>query len=492
MSLGGILILVLLVVSLAIFIYLIVLTARSWNVLHTVMLCILFIECWTFAFLTANVLDRRLAELKDFHETSQKLTKVRADVQKLMYGGDNIAEEQDALIPLSGEVRRLTADRGRVWRNATKINIENQQVRVDLAAKTPEVNADGLTADAPAAAGAGVQDSIPQDMVVYAFAQGLDDPAAAAAPADPNADPTASAATKVSALLPKAYLGEFKVVESTPGQVLLRAITTLEPAQIQAINNESTWTLYEMLPQDSHETFAATGSQASENEMFGRMDEQQLNAAFAEVPEENDRRKKLIASYLHDGQPAVETDPPRDVWLQVEVAKPFELDVDSDEQNNATVGGYFDASGRTVDIRIKRGEEKKVTLAEGQRLLLPQDRANEMIGRGEVKLIQRIYVRPLNAYEKGYGHLKVRRDEVLRLIDVTKRELAVLEEANQLGLTMTSNRQVEREKLEADKQMYEKELAIINVELKAITDKYQSDRAELIKYYRLLEADHNR
>ncbi len=48
MSLGGILILVLLVVSLFVFIYLIVITSKSWGILQTILLCFLFIECWVF------------------------------------------------------------------------------------------------------------------------------------------------------------------------------------------------------------------------------------------------------------------------------------------------------------------------------------------------------------------------------------------------------------------------------------------------------------
>jgi hypothetical protein len=291
--------------------------------------------------------------------------------------------------------------------------------------------------------------------------------------------------------LPQYYLGEFRVVESNAGQVLLRPTTPPEPNQIKAINEESTWSLYEMLPQDSHATFAAEESQPSEEAIFGRMDKDQLETLFADIPDTDGRREKIVSEYLRDGQPAQENDLPRNVWYQVEVIKPFDLDVDSDEQANATVGGYFDASGRTVDIRIKRGEEKRVTLPEGTQFVLPQERANESIERGEVKLIQRVYVRPLNAYELGFGHLRLRRDEVARRIDVTERESAILQEANQLGIAMTSARQVEAQKLTADRDQYRHEATVLGNEVKVVADKLEQTVSELKQLWNSIHAKHD-
>lgn len=471
----GIVVLVVIVISLFVFIYLIVKTARSWGILHTLLLSVLFIECWTFMYYTANVLDRRLTSLREYTKTRDDLAKTRRDNQLKIWGGDNVGEQQEALVPLAGEVRRLTADRGRVWRGASKMNIEGDQIRLELAAAAPPVPAvedlTGAEPAAPAAAPVGNEiPTIPLDMVVYGFSQTQDEK---------------------NRPIPQYYLGEFRVVESEAGQVLLRPTTPPEPNQIKAINEEPTWSLYEMLPQDSHDTFAADESQPSEDAVFGRMDQNMLETLFAEVPEADGRREKLINEYLRDGQPALESDLPRHVWYRVEVVKPFELDVDSDEQANATVGGYFDASGRTVDVRIKRGEEKRVTLPEGTQFLLPQERANESIERGEVKLIQRIYVRPLNAYETGFGHLRLRRDELVRLIGVTQRETTILEEANQLGIAMTSARQVEAQKLTADRDQYRREAAIIENEVKLIADKLAETMNELKRLWESVHAKHD-
>ncbi len=60
MSLGGILVLVLLIVSLFIFIYMMVITAKSWGALHTTMLFFIFFESWIFLLFAGRALDKRV------------------------------------------------------------------------------------------------------------------------------------------------------------------------------------------------------------------------------------------------------------------------------------------------------------------------------------------------------------------------------------------------------------------------------------------------
>lgn len=476
MSLGGILILVLLVISLAIFIYLVVITAQSWGVLHTIMLSFLFIECWTFLLLSGQVLNYRLTDLKEFTETRKELQKLVKENYEKTWGGDNAGADQQSLVALNGAVRRLTADRGRLWRGATKIGIENgQAIRLTLAA--PVVaglgeDLTGLPPAAPAAPAAGGQlSTIPLEMVVYAFSQTRDE----------KNNP-----------IPQYYLGEFKVVESNPGQVLLRPTLALEPNQVQAVDREVIWSLYELLPQDSHEAFLAEGATPSDDAAFGRADEQLLNSLLTDIPEEDGRRAKIISDYMRNGTPAQENDPPRNVWVKIEAVKPIVLDVDSEEKANATVGGYFDPSGRTVDERIKRGTEKNVTLPEGKQILLPLEKGNEYVANGSAKLIQRIFVRSLNAYEKGFGNHRIRLDDLSKQIDIADRELKVLDEANRIGTEMKKWREeVEKVKLAADLEQFSREKTVITNELSAMNSKLEKTRQYVIQLYQSLHATHD-
>ncbi|MCC6510095.1 MAG: hypothetical protein IT423_13395 [Pirellulaceae bacterium] len=468
MSLGGILILVLLVISLFVFIYLIVITARSWGVLHTVLLCFLFIECWTFLFFSARALDKRLAMLKDYSTTAKNVAQLKKEVQQLTWGGDNISEDQEAYVPLSGTVRRLAADRGRVWRNVTKLNVEGESIRLELTPPVAAAGGEDLGGAAPAAAAPGEMATIPMNMVVYAFSQ---------------------TANEQNQSVPKIYLGAYKVVESSPGNALVTPITPLEPQQRTARDQEGTWALYELVPQDSHVAFLAAGAKPDENKAFGDMDEPALQALLAGVPEA--RRPAVLASYMRDGQAAQETDDPNSVWVLAEVVKPFKQQVD-DAAGNAKTGTYFDSQGRSIDMRLMSGaEDKSVTLPEGKQLLLPQKEAATHIQGGFLKLIRRVYIRPLNSYEKGMAYLRIRRAEVQRLVDVVARESQQLQQANDLGQATKQSYIALQQKLAADRDQYQKEVEVVGNELNAVTTNYQTMRKQMLQYWQAIHAAHD-
>ncbi len=474
MSLGGILILVLLVVSLFVFIYLLVVTARSWGVLQSILLSFLFIECWVFLFFTARVADRRIAQLKDYYTTREQVEKLAKDVQRLTVGGDNLGEEQEALIPLSGNVRRLTADRGRVWRNVARLNVEGEQIRVELAPAAPPAQGEDLTAPpaaAPAAPAANEQITVPVNMVVYAFSQ------------VPN---------EANQPMPKDYIGEFKVVEAAGAQVLLKPLSTLEPRQAKARDEETTWSLYELLPQDNHESFVTAGAASSDEAYFGAPDEQTLNKLLAEIPDTDNRRQRVIATYMHDGQQAQVNDSQDSVWSLVEVVKPYKVDVDKSNPENATTGGYFDADGRALDMRLMRGEEKEVTLPEGKQLLVPQSKeTSDLIANGTLKLIRPVFVRPLNAYQQSMDQLKIRRNELARLVEVAARETKLLQDANDQAQATKQAYVEKQQKFVADRTKYQQELAVLANEIQSVTNKFEVTRNQMIKFYQTLHSMHD-
>ncbi len=239
-------------------------------------------------------------------------------------------------------------------------------------------------------------------MIVYAFTQGAPNVAAAPAPAPaateaaspadasatdpastdpastdpaqtpaepaPTADAPAGDANGIT--VPLVYLGEFLVTESTPGSVVIEPVTPLEPNQVQALNDESTLSLYETLPQDSHDAFLTKGSTPSDQSVFGVVDEAKLNSLFANVPP--GRREALIKNYMRDGGATTDNDSKLNVYQLVEVVNPIKKDVDGGKANLAEQG-YFDPAGRTIDSRLMLGgDQKEVTLAPGKQLLLPQ------------------------------------------------------------------------------------------------------------------------
>ena len=477
MGLGGILILLLLLVSLIVFVYVLVLTARSWGVLHSILLSILFIECWVFLFFSANVQSTRVRYTREAWQNKKQAEEAMAKTAVLRYGTTVDPDSLDAVVPVKGKLRRLTADRGRAWRQLTLVQSNNGEYELAFTGAAPAADPLGDDGGAAAAPPTVISDSLPANLIVYAFAERQD------AEGRP---------------MPVFYLGEFTVTKSAGGQVTLKPTLPLHPTQLAKIKSgeAASWTLYELLPIDSHLAFRAPGSKPSNEEAFGRMDEEALKALFADMPE-GEAKTRVLNDYLRDGKRASDDDEPATIWVQVNVLKPVTIDVDSDEVRNAENGGYFDTIGRAVDSRLKRPASDKGTVRltpemNSKPIILKEEAAREFIDRGDMELVQRIYVRPLNDYEEAFNENFIFADELAERISLFEKESKAIEEANQLGVEMLAFRQVENQKLASDLANYAKEVAVLN-EVVAASSKALADlKSELSQRYRKIQSTHDR
>ena len=474
MTLGGIVILLLLVVSLIIFIYLIVISARGWGVLHTVMLCFLFIECWVFMVFTAGVLHRRVGWLEQAFKLETKTVKAEADTERLIWGGENIApDEPDSVVLARGELRRLTADRGRVWRRLELVSSDAGTYKLEMKTAAP---AQDLAADpaAPAAAAAPADAalSLPANLVVHCFAEETNEQNQA---------------------LPNYYLGEFKVTTSQAGQVTLSPTLPLEPAQIEMIKSggATTWALYELLPLDSHTAFAAPGSKPGTDEeaIYGRMDKEALSTLLQRIPD--GRRDVVLEDYLRDGSKAKPdgSDPIASRWVDVKLLKDYSIDVDGVDAI-ATELGFFDSQGRSVDSRLKRKEEGdlKLTAEINKRILLKSEAADKLIASGTAQLKFPYFVRPLIDYQEAFNSSYVRRHEVNERIALYQREAVELTKANSAGQEMISFRQIENQQLTSDLGNFTKEVEVLKKEVVLVEEELAARKAKIAEMYRQIQA----
>lgn len=474
MGLGGILILLLLLVSLIVFIYLIVMTARGWGVLHTILLCTLFIECWVFLVLAAGVQDSRVRYTKAAAQAQQDSERALAETVRLLYGEFELAQDGgEAVVPVRGMVRRLAAARGRVWRQLMLLQNENDEYLLEFTALQAPADANALADDDAAPAAAPLSSaSLPADLVVYAFAEEIGE----------SGHPR-----------PEYYLGEFKVQQSQAGQVTLVPTLPLQSFQAEYIasGEAASWMLYELMPVDSHHAFAVEGSEPSAEALFGRMDREALEDLFADVPTEGDLRTKVIESYVRDGTRASNDDESATVWVQVNMLQGHSVDVDSQEVANATVGGYFDSIGRSVDSRLKRDGSPSVELTpemNTELIVLKQEVAQELIAAGKAELVQRIYVRPLNDYEEAFNRNIIRSQELAEQITLVQRESAAVSSANQLGTEMLTFRQVENEKLTFDLENVQQEVAVLTDSVAAATKDLADLKRRMSGMYRTIQA----
>ncbi len=515
MSIGGILFLVVAILSLFFFIYLIVLTARGWGVAQTMLLCILFIECWCFLFFTAGVMRKRVGPLKEFAASDAEAVKLEDELKKLLWGS-GAAEEVDSVTMAKSELHKATVDRGRDWRNVKLLDQQANEYRLQLveprksepAVEPPPTDA---TAPAPAAAATGgaapaaatpattppagpvpaaqpaattpaapagaappprqglVLESFPQNMVVYAFAEEAD---------------------SSGRQIPVFYLGAFKVKEYQNLQLVVEPVSALEASQTAYIKDgkAATWTLYELLPLDGHEAYAAPGSKPTGEMQFGRMDKETIEKLFANIPDPDGRRAKIIEQYLRDGQRANSDDPDSHKWTEVSLKKPYSVDVDSPDVANATIGGYFDVTGRSIDLRIKRGAEAK--LAEKSNLLLNAAAAKDLIDRQIADLVQLVYVRPLISYEQSLGQLGIRRTDLTSTIALFERDSAILTESNNIDMRMINSMQIEKQLIETDLAQHEIELAAVKNAVRTAVNQLAQTKSRMSRLYQQIHAQH--
>jgi hypothetical protein len=254
------------------------------------------------------------------------------------------------------------------------------------------------------------------------------------------------------------------------------------------------------MPLDSHNAFAAEGSQADDNAIFGRMDLNEIatllaidpSLANAEPTSLNPKqaiKARVLQSYLNDGARPPEGTPPEQVYVRVEFLKDYTIEVDAQEQRNATEGGFYDLSGRSVDARLKRGEDNaKVSFKQGDQIVFDSTTANELGKQDLVRAVAPVFVRPLNDYE--YAFREVRRQITSALQDAVliQRELAEMQKSQTVADNQVRLGQDERAKLDKDVAQYRKELDVINAEANRLQESLQAEKAEISSTFKQIQS----
>jgi hypothetical protein len=344
--------------------------------------------------------------------------------------------------------------------------------------------AGGQPPAAPAAADAG---PISDKLVVYAFAEFQ---------------------SEDGRILPGAFLGEFLVDSVQGNSIKLRPTDPLSPSQMSTISSgaAATWALFELMPLDSHEAYATRGSEKSQEQLFGRMDEAELAKLFQIDPalmqnaegvfpngtetDPNIRRAALLRSYLLDGTRTADPLPPEFEWILVEFTKEYKEEVDSKDKGIATEGGFYDFEGRTVDARIKRSDESTVTFRPGDRQVFWKVPAEDLIAKDVAKLIERYYVRPLNDYQFAFREIRERAVTARQGIDLYTRENAIIDATNKQGQEQIAFRQNERQLLDKDFAQFTKEKDVITAEVARLEKELEDVNSKIKETFKMIQEQH--
>ncbi len=363
--------------ALLFFIFLTYMSVKTWRWMHVTATFFVFAASIAFCVYAAMTLKTRAAWIKMHDNLAAQLEKTELELVKVSRGDLNDVEDKEpSVLSVREELARLVIDRGRVWRGCIPA-IDPRTRAITVRTSPPDDPAN------PAPAGAKKKNNIQAKTVLHVFREAQENPD--------------------SPMVPAGYLGEFKVTAATDETV------TLEPTMPNfAVNGPGPWSLYEVCPVDGHEWISGTDEQ--------RRKPLADAAGLATVQLD----AKIAESYLRDGQPAKDTDPPENVWYEVKFDQEYEVPVDAPIVSSLDAEPY-NTEGQAVLARLRRGrgnpeESGKVVFGpkEGQiaTAVLDQQTAQGLIDRGVAKLEKRIYRRHLTDYERKFHSINERMTEI--------------------------------------------------------------------------------
>jgi hypothetical protein len=206
--------------------------------------CLVFLSL-VFFVLGARVLKTQIEYRSRYNQLEKTLAALQKQNEVLQRGA---GPDNPGVLQLRGQLDHVTAGRGNVWYNVApgEINPQSGVVNVTVGGETPK--------------------PLVADRSVYAFG-------------DREAG--------------HGYLGEFRVTAANDGQGTLTPVAQFTTQELQRLQNSpGPWTLYDVMPADSHEAFA-------------ELSDEQLDEL---LPAET------VAEYRKDGKPADPNDPPDRVF----------------------------------------------------------------------------------------------------------------------------------------------------------------------------------
>ena len=487
MEISGMLIWALVLVSLVVFIVLLVKAFKSWGAAHTVLLSILFIECWTFLFFAGGVAHYRITLTKNHDKIREKVEGLLKTVDLEMYGDRADPKlNLEKFVPLTNELNRMTLERGRVWRGATlqrttpanganpATAVFQLQPRVSNASsETPTgvAVADAVVANAP------VDSGLAANSVIYLFGE--------------RVDPLGS--------IPEVYLGEFVVNEIKDLEIKVQPTTPLTKNQETILTGSASWAIYELMPLDSHTAFAAAGSSPEETAKFGRMDKDEIARALGLDPALADQepgsftsiaeaiKATVLQDYLNDGARAPEQTPLESLSYEVKFLKDYPtvpVEVDAKGGRSPLEGGYHDTEGSMIDDRLKRAEDAGVVFKADDIYVFDAPTANRLQEQGVVERQAAVFVRPLNDYAFAF---REHRRMIIRAkldIDLITRENNEAVRTTKVTLEQELKGEEEGVKLKLDKAQYETEFGVVSSVASDLAEEIKHTKAELSQIYR--------
>ena len=473
-----------------------VFAAKTWHWADVVAVALIIPLAMTFFVLSVITLGTHHKWRSLYQKKKAEVAEVQRDIELLRDGytvsaTGELQAEENALPSLRAKLGRKLYDRGRVWRNCFPGDFDGNSITVITAqwgdepctgATLSGATDDGIPATAEGEEGEAAQPRQPtqgrphriadegKETLLYAFVEtplaALDPPIREAIFVGSEAD--FSGRERICSV-PTMYLGEFKVTSVAPDSITMTPTIPLTDEQTAVLEApQSTWSLVEMMPVDSHE-------------VFEELNEDQLRVLFPEP---------LVNEYIRDGKEADrERDLPERITVRVTFKKPYDqINVDAPDEQSSLPPEDFDGLGQAISEWLRQGGEGdnsgRIQFEVGDKADFDIVSAEQLIAQDICDEDARIYTRQLWDYEYLFHELYRRQTIVEDTTSVTRQDLQRLEEAIAKTRQSIVYRTEEVSKLNDDKGHIEYERDQIANYHHALESRYQETLKELSELYR--------
>lgn len=431
------------------FIVTLVMGAKTWKWFHITCAFFVFCAAGTFVAYAAMSLKTRTVWVAIAEKYEADYLKADREATILRDGDETKPEEYqyNTVRGLNDELKKLYLHRGRVWRNCALAEINQAQARLKFTTQGVSAPAVPAAPGVPAAEGAPAAapeaNRIEVKSILYLFKDRVVD----------NVHRPGE-----QRLVPANFVGEVTVVEVTDNDVTVTPTLPFDGQQAShlAIDPNTSWTIYEMMPIDTHEALQG-------------LTEAQIQAIMPndlQIPPAD--YQELIAQFVRDGQAPLESDPPERRWVRVKFLQKQTVVVDSPTTAIEKDSKYYDEEGRALLTELRA--EKPVEFEKGQEAVFNQEKADQLIADGICEKIADIYRRPLNDFAHHFHEIHQRVGYLNDRIQEVQRQTAVLIEAKDKVAKQIEYRTKEKSQLEQD-------LA-----------KFREEQARIVAYRKRLEA----
>ncbi len=426
----------------------IILSAKTWRGWQIATVSIAFLLAAGLMLVAAMSAMTHTVWHERFDNDSKLLVTAQSEGQMRAYGDPSMAQSTEpSLHDVQQKLKRMLLDRGRVWRQCTPGAPTGNSVVVSTVA--PDVPEDQIQPN-----------GIDQGTILYVFG-------------------VVEVALEDGMRVPAVYLGEFVVAKADDRNITLQPTQRLDALQQKQVADRSrTWSLYEMMPIDSHRAFSneeTIGKMLDDMEkpVFGAITEETIRGLFSTItklPADNPQVAELAAMYVQDGRPAtaqLKSAQPENIWMKLEFQEEHKERVDNNAPVEGLSGDSFDPDGYAEVPQLRRAGSEKITPETKDKFdakiqvkdigIFPygidDDKkfVDSLISGSICRSLGPYYVRPLRNYEDAFHATQENLVACFAGVRRAQRDIKALKDTQRGTQQEIAYRQEERSKLQSDR-----------------------------------------